>query len=543
MTRSTSPRRPAAKSDFLSRFRGLISGRFAGPVSAVGSGVLLSLSFPNAGLMPLVFVALVPLFVWMQREPAGPAASSALAPAARGSGWVPWITGIVFNAILFGWLVRLPSRAMTHPWIIFPALLALALYLGFYVALFGWITRFIRRRVGWSPLAVAPAVWAATEWLKSFGPLGCPWGNVGYALAEHPAWIQGAALVGAPGLSVWIVCVNALFAGAYTTRRWAARAAFAVLAVGLVVVPVVWGNARIRDYRPGETVHVALVQPNIGSDEKWDAAHQERSIRTLFRITSEAMAREPKPDLVVWPETALPFYVRLETQKLARVFELAKELNVPILIGYPDATLSTSGAVTTHNAAGLFLPTGTIVAQYEKIHLVPFGERIPFQGILPFLGKIDLGQAEWTPGTKPIIFPFRNAPFGVLICFESIFPGLARDYGIDGARWLVNITNDEWFGPTAAPRQHADMAILRCVEQELGMGRCANTGISMIIDPVGRVTRRSPLFEEALVAGDVVLGGKPTLFRLWGDWLTGLCLGLVIALTLLGWYRPLRRDI
>ena len=492
--------------------------------------------------MPVVFVALVPLLVWMEQSSAGPHRTSALAPEPRGMFWIPWITGIVFNALLFWWLVRLPARAMTFPWIIGPGLLALAVYLGFFVALFGWLARFIRRRVGWSLLVVAPAVWGACEWLKSSGPLGCTWGNVSYALAEHPAWIQGASIVGAPGLSIWIVCVNALLAGAITVRRRPARVALVVLAIGLVAAPVSWGEKRIRSYRPGETVRVAMIQPNIGSDEKWDTLHQERSIGTLARLTSEAVSREPKPDLVLWPETALPFYVRLEAQKLDRILELVRAWNVPLLVGYPDATFSLSGGVITHNAAGLMLPSKTIAAQYEKIHLVPFGERIPFQGILPFLGKLDLGQAEWTPGTKPVVFPFRDAPFGVLICFESIFPGLARDYAVDGARWLVNITNDEWFGPTAAPRQHADMAILRCVEEEMGMARCANTGISMLIDPLGRESKSSPLFQEAVVVGDVVLGGKPTLFRLWGDWLTGLCLGLVLVLTLLGWYRPLRRD-
>jgi len=492
--------------------------------------------------MPLVFVALVPLLVWMQRDAEGPVSATAFPRPPRGTGWIPWLAGTVFNVLLFWWLVRLPQSAMTHPWIIFPALLALALYLGFYVALFGWITRFIRRRVGWSPLAVAPVVWGASEWLKSSGPLGCPWGNVSYALAEHPAWIQGASLVGAPGLSVWIVCVNAIFAGAVVARRWPARVALVVLGIALVALPVAWGRGHVRSHRPGETIRVALIQPNIPSEEKWDAAHQEKSIRTLTRLSREAAEQVPKPDLLIWPETALPFYVRLEAPKLERIFDLLKEVNVPLLVGYPDATLSLSGGVTTHNAAGLMLPSHTIVAQYDKIHLVPFGERIPFQELLPFLGKIDLGQAEWTPGTTPVLFPFRNAPFGVLICFESIFPELARDYGIDGARFLVNITNDEWFGPTAAPRQHADMAILRCVEQELGMARCANTGISMIIDPMGRVTQRSPLFREAIITGDVELGGSPTLFRVWGDWLTGLCLGLVLVLMLLGWYRPLRRE-
>jgi apolipoprotein N-acyltransferase len=492
--------------------------------------------------MPLVFVALVPLLVWMQRDAEGPASATTLPRAPRGTGWIPWLAGTVFNMLLFWWLVRLPAAAMTHPWIIFPALLALGLYLGFYVALFGWVTRFIRRRVGWSPLAVAPAVWGASEWLKSSGPLGCPWGNVSYALAEHPAWIQGAQLVGAPGLSIWIVCVNAVFAGAVVSRRWPARVALALLGIALVALPVGWGTKRVQAHHAGETIRVALVQPNIPSDEKWDAAHQEKSIRTLSRLTREAAEQVPKPDLILWPETALPFYVRLEFPKLERVFDLLKEINVPLLVGYPDATLSLSGGVTTHNAAGLILPSRAIATQYEKIHLVPFGERIPFQELLPFLGKIDLGQAEWTPGTHPVIFPFKNAPFGVLICFESIFPEAARVYGIDGARFLVNITNDEWFGPTAAPRQHADMAILRCVEQELGMARCANTGISMIIDPVGRVKQRSPLFREALLSGEVELGGSPTLYRAWGDWVTGLSLGLVLVLLLLGWYRPLRRE-
>ena len=491
-----------------------------------------------------MFVALVPLLVWIQRESSGVRSVNALGEPARENGFIPWLTGIVFNAILFWWLVRLPASAMTYPWIILPALLVLAIYLGFYVALFGWLVRFIRRRTGWSPLVVAPAAWGAAEWLKSSGPLGCPWGNVGYALAEHPAWIQGASFVGAPGLSIWIVTVNALLAGAITARRWPFKVVLGLLGIAAMAAPPIWGSGVVRAYRPGETVRVALVQPNIGSDEKWDTAHQERSIRALFRLSQDAVAREPKPDLIVWPETALPFYVRLETAKLQRLFDLTRELGVPVLSGYPDATLSLGGdGVVTHNAAGLVLPAGTIAMQYEKIHLVPFGERIPFQGILPFLGKIDLGQAEWTPGTRPVVFPLKHAPFGVLICFESIFPDLPRDYAVDGARFLVNITNDEWFGPTAAPRQHADMAILRCVEQRMGMARCANTGISMIIDPVGHLKQQTPLFQEAVVVGDVDLGSESTLFRQWGDWLTGLCLGLVLVLTLLGWYRPLRREV
>jgi apolipoprotein N-acyltransferase len=525
---STSPRKPAAKSVF-------IHNRLRRPLSAAASGLLLSLSFPSAGLWFLAFVALVPLLIILHRDSPGPNDTS---PAPRGARWAPWIAGIVFNVVTFCWIVRLPAHAMTHPWLIFPGLLALGLYLGLYVALFGWIVRLVRRRLGWPVLAVAPIAWAASEWAKSSGVLGCPWGNVGYALAQQPAWIQTASLAGAPALSFWILVVNSIVAAAFVSRRWWARVAWAVVALLVVWLPVRWGEGRLREPRPRPLARVALVQPNIASDVKWNPAMQDSVLGTLARITRAAASLTPKPSVIIWPETALPYYVRLERFKLMGFLNLVREAGVPVLAGYPDARLSANGSVLTHNAAGLVLPNGKFAGQYEKIHLVPFGERVPFQGVLPFLGKIDLGQAEWTPGTHPIVFAVAGASFGVLICFESIFPDLARRYALEGAQHLVNITNDEWFGESAGPVQHADMAILRSVELGLSTARCANTGISMLIDPYGRVVQRTPLFREALLSGEVWAGAGPTLFLQWGDWLTSLCLGLTLILVAIAWFRP-----
>ena len=527
---SISRRRPAAKSAFISRFRR--------PLSAAASGLLLSLSFPSAGLWFLAFVALVPLLVVLHRDSPGPADTS---PAPRGARWAPWIMGIVFNVVMFCWIVRLPSHAMTHPWLIFPGLLALGLYLGLFVALFGWIVRLVRRRLGWPVLALAPIAWAASEWAKSSGTLGCPWGNVGYALAEHPAWIQGASLAGAQGLTFWILVVNSLVAAAFIARRWWSRAAWALVAVLLIWLPVQWGMHRLREPRGRPLARVALVQPNIASEIKWNPALQDSVMGAPARLTRQAASLTPKPSVIIWPETALPYYVRLERAKLRAFLDLVEGAGVPVLVGYPDARLSTNGSVLTHNAAGLVLPNGTFAGQYEKIHLVPFGERLPFQGILPFLGKIDLGQAEWTPGTHPVVFSLGGTSFGVLICFESIFPELARRYAVEGAQYLVNITNDEWFGKSAGPVQHADMAILRSVELGLSTARCANTGISMVIDPYGRVVQRTQLFQEALLVGDVWAGTKPTLFLQWGNWLTSLCVGLTLILVVIAWLRPFQR--
>ena len=484
-------------------------------------------------------MALVPLLVLIHQGTPGPRESGPASPAAR---WSPWITGIIFNALTFWWIVRLPAKAMTHPWLIYPGLLALALYLALYVALFGWMLRFVRRRLGVPVLILAPAAWVVSEWAKSSGALGCPWANLGYALASNPVSIQAASLAGASGLSVWIVTVNALVAAAVTSRGTVRRAGWLLLAAALIWLPHQWGAARLAKAERHPLLRVAMVQPNIASEEKWDPARQDSVVATIYRLHRAAAAADPRPDLILWPETALPFYLRLEPAKLARFVALVREGGVPVLLGYPDARLSASGGTLTHNAAGLVMPNGKFNAQYEKIHLVPFGERIPFQGLFPFLGGLDLGQAEWTPGTRAVIFTAARAAFGVMICFESIFADHARRYALEGAQYLVNITNDEWFGKTAGPVQHADMAILRSAELGLATARCANTGISMIVDPYGRVEWRTALFEEAVLTGTVarpIAGG--TLYTRWGDWLAAASLALLAVMIALAWFRPLER--
>lgn len=453
--------------------------------------------------------------------------------------WAPWITGIVYYVLTFWWIVRLPPSAMTHPLLIYPALLTLGLYLGLFVAFFGWIVRFVRRRLGWPVLAIAPFAWMVGEWLKSTGEMGCPWGNVGYALASRPAWIQGASVAGAAGLSFWVVTVNALVAGLLTARGVASRAFLAVVIAAAVAAPPLWGANRLRHAATLPLARVALVQPNVASEEKWVPALQDSVAARMERLTRAAVAATPRPDLVIWPETALPYYVRLEPARLERLLGLAREAGVPILLGYPDARLDQHGGVLTFNAAGLVLASGKLGGQYDKIHLVPFGERIPFQNLFPFLGHVDLGQAEWTPGTRAVVFSGGGPAFGVMICFESIFPELARRFAIEGAQYLVNITNDEWFGKTAGPVQHADLAILRSVELGMGIARDANTGISMLVDPYGRVTARTPLFAEAILTGEVAAGIGPTLYGEWGDWITAISIALVAVLVAVAWFRPI----
>jgi apolipoprotein N-acyltransferase len=197
--------------------------------------------------------------------------------------------------------------------------------------------------------------------------------------------------------------------------------------------------------------------------------------------------------------------------------------SVPIFSGFADYGIGPDGRIRAYNAAGLFAPGDAHVTAYAKRHLVPFGERMPFQWLIPALGKLELGQAEWTPGREAVLFPSAAGPFSTLICFEAIFPGLARSDVRKGARWLVNITNDEWFGNGAALQQHAAMAVFRAVEHHVPLARCANTGLTILVDSNGRVTQSVPVFAPAVLTGALSAPGPETLYTRVGDWPGWLC--------------------
>jgi apolipoprotein N-acyltransferase len=191
---------------------------------------------------------------------------------------------------------------------------------------------------------------------------------------------------------------------------------------------------------------------------------------------------------------------------------------VCVLAGYPDYRFTGPRTYLSWNAAGVFWPRTGLGPQYAKMHLVPFGERMPFERVFPALGKIELGQAEWTPGVDPTPLPTPLGPAGVIVCFESIFADPARAEVLRGATWLVVITNDEWFGKSAALAQHATMSIFRAVEHRVPLARCANTGLTFFVDPYGRITRPPPAFEDAVVVEPLVRArGGPTPFTRWGD--------------------------
>lgn len=443
----------------------------------------------------------------------------------------------LLNSFVFGfayfmgslyWIAMLDKEQIAVPWLRLPAAVVLCLYLSLFMVLAGWLSRrLVKVRIPF-PAAVA-AAWAVVEYLRSLGPLGFPWASMGYSQTSYPSILQTASVTGTYGLSALVVLVNALIAEAFLSRRLS----LALAAAALVAVPALSGKAVLRNAAAGPEVEVALVQPNISGSVKWDAAYRDTSMAILSRLS----LRSPEADLIVWPETAVPFHILREPVEMQRVVALARHKASHLLVGCPDYEYM-DGEPRYFNSAFLISPAGSVEGIYRKIHLVPFGEMFPFEDRFEMLRRIDLGEGDFSPGQDLTVFDVDGVRFAVAVCFESIYPGLVGDFVDAGARLIVNITNDEWFGPSLGPNQHAQMAVMRAVEYRVGLARCANTGISMLVDPYGRVRERTDLFTRGVLAGAVESGTGRTFYAVVGRHLEPVFLLGCLVLAVLSHFVP-----
>jgi apolipoprotein N-acyltransferase len=462
----------------------------------------------------LSWIALVPLLVALDAR----LARGARARALFGLGWA---FGLAFFLIGMHWIAMLSEVAITVPWIKYPAWVLAAAYLALYPALAALLAGVLARRARWPLAAVFPPVWLAVEVLRGSGELGFPWFEAGYSQHAYPPVLQLASLGGARLVTLWLLALNVL---AWRALAGRARVRSALGAVLLVAFAFAWGQRALDAAPRGQGPMIALVQGNIPAEIKWSGRHQPEILARFLQLTEEAAAARPAPVLAIWPETATGSYLRKQLDQSIAVCELAARHDLPVFSGYADWDVLPSGDPRSYNSAGLFTGDGREGTRYAKRHLVPFGERMPFQRLFPALGRAKFGQAEWTPGDSTVLFPSAAGPFSCLVCFESIFADLAREDVRRGARWLVNVTNDEWFGNGAALGQHAAMAVFRAVENHVPLARCANTGLTMMVDANGRVTRRLPVFQPGVLVAALPPVGSPTPFTRFGDWPGALAL-------------------
>ena len=447
-------------------------------ILSVASGLLLALAFPAVDLNFLAWIALAPL-LW----------SIAGVPARRAF-WLAWLAGWSFYLSTLYWVVHPISTYTPIPFPLAVVILALmCAVLATAIGVFGAGVAFTSRR-GMSPLWFAPCWWVTLEWLRSRLALGFPWDLLGYTQYRNLAIVQIAEVTGVYGLSALLVLANALAAAAFrpgTTlgRRLRYAGAFVALLLAAHALGG-WRRTQLAHRRPTEHLRAAVVQGSIPQELKWDPDYQEATLATYEDLTRHVAGNGV--ELIVWPETATPFFFQMSGPYSERV----RTWPTPPTHGSSSAARATSTTATP----GSSRPTartcsprpGWSQGSYDKVILVPFGEYVPLQRVLFFVDKIAHSVASLRPGTGPSALALRLARAGVLICYEAIFPFLARELGGHGATVLVNITNDAWFGRTSAPRQHLAMAVLRAVENRVPLIRAANTGISAFVLP-GRSDR------------------------------------------------------
>jgi len=463
------------------------------------SGILLAVSLHPLGLGFLSFVSLIPFFAAVEAEVEIGEQQSAGKRLKRGF-LFGYVFGLSMFLIMFYWILFLSSDQVTIPGLMIPALILMVMYLALFTGLFGACFLFVYARRPHFGIVASAVFWTFGELLRARGVLGFPWGSLGYAVADYPALIQFASVASVAGVSFWIVLINYSSWLCVSNRRWRGRVAFAVGTLALFFLVFLHGTATLEQGVYCDSLRVGIIQPNIDPKAKWDPELKDAHMQTYVQMTR--MFSRCEPELVIWPETAAPCFLRHHPRFQQMVRQTAVADSVPILVGYPDWE-QVEGGFIYYNAAGLIGSNGRWQGEYAKMHLVPFSETLPFEDRFEFLKRINFGQADFSSGEEYTLFEVDAKRFGVLICFESIFPELAREFVNRGADFLVNITNDGWFGKTAGPVQHASMAILRAVENRVPVARCANTGVSMIIDPYGRVLEKKRLFLVSRICADV----------------------------------------
>lgn len=504
---------------------------------SVLSGLILTLIFPSFDLEFLAWIAWVPLFFAIQGK------------SPRQAFLYGLLTGIIFYFFGLHWIINTIIDYGKLPRILgYPILCLLALYLAVYVGIFCFACR------KWShgqPIyffILSPCLWTFLEFIRST-PLvyGFSWLGLGYSQYKNLLLIQLADITGVYGISALIILVNA---GIYMainawlggnngygslSRELGWRAAG--VACFFWAACIAYGFFQLNHFksRAGEpSLKVVLIQGNIKQEIKWLPGHQEEVVEKYKALTLKGV--EEHPDLVVWPEAATPFHFTNNAEQSWSLQQQVLQTQTPLLFGAPFF-IEKDNRTTMYNSAFLIDGRGKIAGRYDKVHLVPFGEFVPLQNILFFVNKMVEGIGHFGRGKGETIFHLDDHAFGVSICYEITFPDLVRRPVKAGAQFLVNITNDAWFGKSAASYQHFAMAALRAVENRVPVVRAANTGISGEVEATGRIINTTELFVDAVVQTTIMPNRSgPTFYARYGDWFCWACL-LVTGLVVLKYDR------
>jgi apolipoprotein N-acyltransferase len=478
--------------------------------------VLLILSFPKFGHALVAWVALVPLLVAVHGASGWRAARLGYVTGAVSAvGLLYWTAFVVFQ--YGGGMPRVVAVLIT---------LALCLAFAVFPLLFGWVMGRLVSAFGARGLLGAPFVWVATELLRVHTFFEFPWCLLGYTQMPFLPVIQIASVTAVYGVSFLLVASSTLLALSLLAPRDRRKAltGFATLQA------LAWGGGMLMLSRPvHETgrITVGLVQGGIRQEDKWLPENAWSNVGRHLELTREAARRGAR--LVVWPESAVPFLYDEEPGLAERLQETVRRDSIYLYFGNDDREPE-----RIFVGAKLLGPQGEISARYRKMHLVPFGEYVPLQALFTLGGrvvaKVVQEVSDFTPGTEAVTGEVDGHRIGGYICYEAIFPDLVRRFPARGAELLVNITNDAWYGTTSAPYQHLAMAAFRAVENRRYMVRAANTGITAVVDPWGRILEPTKLFDRTVLVREVPFVAGTTFYTRYGNVFAYACAAAALAM-------------
>jgi apolipoprotein N-acyltransferase len=510
-----------------------LSSRLSAYALASASGVLLALSFPKFGHPAIGWIALAPLLLALA------------AGSLRRAFTLGLVTGIVYFIGTLYWITGVMAMYGDMAFAVAVGINALlVLYQAAFVAIFALIVRRIVMAYGAAGLMAAPLAWVTIELGRTHVMTGFPWVLLGYSQASVLPIAQLASLFGVYGVSMLVASVSAALATHAASHRLhlsrGRQLAPLVVVFAIVIVVAVWGGRRAAMAEwthAGEPIRVGLIQGNVDQNEKIDPARASAIFHDYLSMTRQAIGQGA--GLVIWPESSTPFRFEDDVAAAQQIRALAQQARVPILFGSDQFVRGASGAPTTfYNAAFLVGPDGTTGGVYRKMHLVPFGEYVPVKNLLFFAAPLVQAVSDFSAGEEASLLPVNGHLISTAICYEVVYPDLVRRFVSGGSELLTTITNDAWFGPTSAPYQHFEQASMRAIEEGRYLVRSANTGISGIVDPYGRVIARSAIFERASVVGEARFLKTSTVYARTGDLLAYASVLATAALLMLS--RPRR---
>jgi len=508
------------------------------------SALLQILIFPLPGVYILSWFALAPLILAVLRaRPAGELeidGSVKLRAASPGQAFLlAYVCGVLWFAGTCYWIFGTMRQfgGMSTPLALL-ALFLFCLYLGLYLGLFGLLLGLMAgpgrdyRRA----LVAAPFLWVATE-LARTRITGFPWNLLGTAQVDNVPLCRIATCTGVYGISCEIVLVNVAVAAAFLVPR---QKRAALLVAALAAAAVLQSGRLVEPPPAVGTREALLVQQNIPIAVRWPPDYFDRTLNDLTSLTLKSVADSAaqastgqassgqssttKPDLIIWPESPAPFYTNDPRFRTA-ISEMARRAGTWVVTGsIGTAPATKSGAhELIFNSAVIVSPTGEWTGRYDKVHLVPFGEYLPFPSLFSFAGGLSKEVGEFEPGGSRVPLDATDERLGVFICYESVFPDDVRQFAGQGAQVFVNISNDGWYGDSGAWSQHVNQTRMRAIENERWVLSAANTGLTGSIDPYGRMVVRAPRKDRTTLVAPYALTYATTFYSRHGDWFAMLC--------------------